>query len=561
MGILARKAVEGYGGGELMLVDGASKELKTLMVMGVASTETSMLFYNGAQTQDITKIPSDRAINNIGYGFMGINSSKTLSNYVSVDVVNNIKKQYSPSSKPANFYDASFAPWGVLMSAKHQHNDIKAYLTRASTKKLISDIADDWGIKANKEEFSSTVAFFIAQAHYHGAVVDDYEGYVNFYAALFHASSDNDSERSFSKWSIVDVDNANFSESAFRPSVVGADGKNSLHLVSTPASLKSSSKGTKIAVNGKELTEPVWKFLWSKYSDKKGMQVAWKLCQSYSARSGYISDRVLNFHYGFNSFVQASRIEKLLGSKIIISDFKGSIGKANAILDGVGTDEFLKSWYSKNSGNSKAIKHMDSLRSAWGSSSAMENQRSPANAQGYKDKAYSVPFYGQGKYYQETFGELLWHPNGGTFNRNGCMVYSHAYVASALTGKLINPAEMGSIMVATNTLVSVGVVGGSMPNVYTKLGLKAKVYGSGVSSMDTLLKEVESGGLAIVRVHAGLFTQSENHYIVITGMVKNEKGEKMYSIYTSSSVVQSKQLYKASTLKSNMHRDATVIRK
>ena len=100
----------------------------------------------------------------------------------------------------------------------------------------------------------------------------------------------------------------------------------------------------------------------------------------------------------------------------------------------------------------------------------------------WKMGKYGVPFYAQistenGKY-GEDFGQMLWHPEASstnTYNSSGCMIYAHAYAASAMTGKIINPAEMGAMMIVKGSLTDVGCIGDKMSSVYSSLGLNSEM--------------------------------------------------------------------------------------
>lgn len=809
LGILARKAAEGYGGGELMMTEGATLDMRVAFLMGVASTETSMRFYTGGQNSDITKIPSTIASNSSGYGFMGISSAKSLGSYYGASTVSAIQKAYKPSSPPA--YPAAYAPYGVAMSAKHHQQDFAANTGTKSTKAQIDKIAGQWGIKANKGEFSAMSQFFLAQAEYHGAAKSDYEGLINFFGALFVATSDNDAERTFSKWTLKEASTTSgndFSESGIRNSFVGAGGKDSLAGRADTSGLKNGGN-TKILLNGKEIGVPVWKYLGDKYMGTAGFKQAWADVKMYSARGGGgIGARVLNFHYGFNSYIQAKRIESILAKKmnivgqasptapsttvpadgdtppttlppvetapsdndpksltvlvnketklpsdykpdlvrpnvafsfgdakeeksmmrkeagtaleemfagakkekvtlyavsgyrsyarqeelykakikevgeekaktivappgtsehqtglvmdisskghkfalnekfetttegkwlkanahkygfilrypkgkeaitgyiyepwhfryvgkdlatklftdnktldehikenppkpatpppssgdncveegeggdtvnVVPGNFKPTPGKGQATINGKTTEEYLKDYY-KRASPSKIV-YLNGLKQHFGTSSFLSTKGNPASAAGYVDKDFGVPFYGQWKGYTETYGTTSYVPGGNTFYISACMIYSYAYAASAMTGKMINPAEMGAIIHANDGFLGNLIYTRKLPAIYKQMGISAQVVenGSSFAGFDSTLAK---GGVVVIRTRPGpeKFTSSQ-HFQVITGKT-TKNGTTYYNMYTSSKHQQSMVTYTKAQIQRNMHKDALLV--
>lgn len=571
LGVFARKAAEGYGGGALMQTDGITLNQRVIFLLGVSSTESSMRFYSGGKILDISKYPGDvYKKSQVAYGIMGINVNKTLASYYSGGIVSTIKSQYKPETSPE--YDASYLPYGVAMSAKHHDGDFRANASTKSTKQLIDKIAGDWGIKANEKEFSVMTQVFLAQAEYHGASKSDYEGLIDFFGALFTASSTDDSKRSFSNWSLKlasSTSGNDFSESGIRKSFMGSGGKNSLDNVSTPTSLTGLGN-TKVLLNGQELTVPVWSYLWSMFSTNNGMKKAWSDAQHYSAQSGGLGDRPLNFHYGFNSFLQAKRIELLLAKKMDIvgtSDpsedcssttgtFKVTKGKSQAIIDGKPTESLIEDWFKTHSGSQAS--QMRNVQAQWGTSSFLSDPKSGAIKGKYIDKVHAVPFYGQSTKYNESYLTLPYVAGGNSFLISACMIYSYAYSASALTGKLINPAEMDSIIIASGGFTGNLVYTSKIPSVMKRMGLQAQSVQSGRtwSNFDATL---DKGGVVVIRVTSGPehFTSSE-HFMVITGK-QNKDGKTYYSVYTSSSHIQSMTLYTKDQLLRNMWKDALLV--
>lgn len=570
LGILASRTLQGYGGEPLFYMDGASDSLRLAMLIGVSSTETGMNLYRGDQSKNILEYPSDIPLNSSGYGLFGISGSKKLESYFGDSIVTKtLRSMYKPKVPPA--YEAAYFPWGMAMSAKHLQNDLKDTVLKSKNQELIKTILSDYGIKANRDELIPFISFCLAQAEYHGASESEYAAYINFLVAFYAATSDKDEERSLSKWSLQ---GSSYAESAFRKAVLGDVDHRNIDRYRLPTDLPFSNPSTKLLLNGQPLQESLWSFLWKKFGHKEGFKQAWEMARDFASRDSNARDRVLNFHYGINSYLQGTRIINTLKSKLVGSplggQFRTTPGKGQAIVNGKTSEQLLDEWLKGK--DAKVVQYMNELRSYWGTSAYLTNEENLARKVGYKDIKYGVPFYGQGRSYLEGYGSLFWHwskpsdrEGPWTFNRNGCMVYSASYAASALTGRLINPPEMAALMMIHGILTDGGIIVSESPKLYYQMGLQAEYLPSGVNGKAKIDETLRKGGVAIVRVTsksykatAGFFTSSENHFIVITGLI-NKDGGTYYSVYSSSDAYKSKQVYTWDFLQNNMHRDAVIV--
>lgn len=584
IGILSRNALDGYGGMELMKTEGVTKGDRIALLMGVSSIEDGMNYYTGTE-KSVIDYPTERKPNNgfnpQSYGMMGLNVHKKLNNYFDNKVITNIKKAYTPKTSPS--YEAQYAPYGLAMSAKHQTTDMTSNVLRKENKALLNKIADDWGIKANRAEFIGVTQIFLAQTHYHGAQIKEYNAYANFFAALFHLTSENDEERTFARWSVETKKDKtpSYAEGSggFRTLVIGTGTYGMLDNAGTPDKLTASSAPTSyIALNGEDIKEPLWKYVYQHTARKDLFNISWNKAVEFSKTAGDnpsgwgVGARVLNFHYGFNSYLQGKRIEKLLASKMDIigepnkgegcqsnptrGNFKATPGKGQAVINGKTTKEYMEEYYKKTS-KSKA-EYLKGLEQYWGTSSYIQDKNNSAFKGGYVDKKFGVPFYGQWSGYKETWGYAPYVPNGNTFYISACMIYAYSYAASAMTGTLINPAEMGSIIHANEGFLGNLIYTRKLPDVYKQMGIQAKVVENGVSfaGFDETL---EKGGVVVIRTRPGpqKFTTSQ-HFQVITGIEK-KNGKTYYHMYTSSSHKQSVDLYTKAQLVNNMHKDALLV--
>lgn len=589
LGILASKSIKGYDGKSLLNVKELEHNQKVLMAIGLASTETSMIFYSGGAKGDLFKDPSNIGANSSGYGMLGLSYEATLKGYYEGnEAEKKIRSLYSSSTSFSP--DARFLPYGMAMSVKHQDRDLNAYILKKDTDALFAKVGKEWGFGDKSfKEFKGYSSMLLAQSHYHGMAKKEYEVFMNFFAALLHVTSDNDDDRSYSKWSLKE--GSTYDESSFRNTVMGSGGKTGLRGKSNPSQVTGLGK-TKLLLNGKELTVPLWNFLGTKYVNGTGFSKSWSYVTSLSGSATGTGARVLNFHYGFNSLLQATRIEQDLASKmgivgesqvqtvckdgstaeavdVKVGDFKETPGKGQSIIAGKPFDAWLDG--KVKSGNGGAIWANNYLKKDMGTSSVLNGKNSRVKALNYTDKRFGVPFYGQGGSYVEIYGEKRYSPSGPTFNLAGCAVYSHAYATSALTGRLVNAAEMGALLTIYGNMTPDGALNkGAFKSMYSDLGLKSAFYDSGRSVLvpssqgkgvgKDIPSTLKAGGVAVVRFATGEFAKGiPNHFLVLTG-VETKNGKDYYSMYTSVNISQSNQVYtREHLLNRGMHSTAVLV--
>ncbi len=580
MGIALRKAIEGYGG-SVNFSEGGDIDTSVRMALGIGSTENSggLTFFGGAD-KSIVDYPTGQTVNSSGYGFWGLNASRGLDFYwKDATQLAAIKSAYQPVTAPRVTID--YAPYAAAMSVKHLQADFSSYLQRDTTIALVNQHMDTWGIQANREKVSLQVRMMLTQAHYHGAEVKEYPYYIDFLLAAYVATSDNDAERSYSKWVMTSATN-DTSESSMRKNIMGSTKFADLDTLSTPDQMQKASSSSQLLLNGQELDKPLWAFLWSKYSDKPGFQASWQQARTFAAMYAATPGtgkqaRVLNFHYGFNSLVQANSIVDRMAAKIskpstssisvanrpAPGKFQETPGKGQAVINGMSTEDYIKGWYAGLGSATKAW--VDMVRPTWGTSSYLKGKGAAISA-GYKDLEFGVPFYGQSSGYQEEYNSMQYAPNGsGSFGKLACMVFSTAYGVSALTGNMVNTPEMSTLLYKDGLLPN-GMAVGSMPAWITKsFGLKSEyvenITASG--SFEKMIAEVKQGGIAVVRVTASRgdtkFTKNA-HFMVING-VTEKNGKEYYNIYTSSMVDKSMQVYTKEQLMTTLWRNAFSMRK
>lgn len=553
LGILVKKSLDGYGNGRPKIKGGTLElryadnddEFMHKFFLGIASVETGMSFYENSTRQDnILVVPSDKSPNSAGYGTLGLNKNNTLAAETEQGVIDRLLKEYP---RPAGLgREIDYYPWGVTMSISHLTGKWSLSKTFQKNMGKVDEIIDSWGIVKGKEEVKMFINGFTTLAQYHGAYQSHYEAYINFWCALYVYSGDSDETRSFSNYGLYydpqKTSGIDYTESSFRRAFMGAGGKNGFHNVTNAKDLAATSSNTVITLNGQKLTKPVWALLGEKYGNTDGFKVTWAFAQERSSKN---SDHTLNFHYGFNSYLQSERIYKLLQEKLPSTDsatgFDGNAGESNYIMpDGQKAVDYLENWIATSSSSSSIKNHIRSLIPMFGASSYLSNPDAPAKKAGYVDKKYGVPFYGQGESHKEVYRSVKWHPDAPrspkgkipTFSVSGCMVFANAYVMSALEGKLINPAELSAVMITKGALVSGGIVQDKMRQMFKEKGYTTEYYGTAVSNWKRMKDVVEDGALIVFRVKpdaggGNTFTGS-NHFMVINGIERRSGGDIIY---------------------------------
>lgn len=576
--MLCKQTADGSLTGEKL---GSNPEASMVFLLGLSSIETSMQFYSKLHNStNILETPSDKVENSKGYGVCGLHYTDILSKYYKSESVEKIKSIYKPKTQPA--YEIRYYPYAVPMSSKHLDDKMKDYVYIKETQDKIEAVMNDFGITENRDELKTIIEWCLGQAQYHGALKSEHEAYITFLCAMWQASSDDPSSRRMTNYTYK---SASYSESSIRHTFTGIyhyidhTGKTYNHIIQAgnPSNIRLCPKcSSRILLNGKELEKPMWAFLWDKFGNsgdpkiKKRMDAMWDEVAQICSYTGGAKDRILNFHYGINAYIQGSTIVNNISGKltgtpsnntdIVAGSFKPTKGKGQGVWEGKSVETIINDYLKSHP---SASSFLNGLKPHFGTAKNATPNTSVAGVV-WKPIKFKVPFYGQGSRFGESYGTLKYHPNGDTFNYSGCMVYAHAYAMSAMTGRLINPAELSAMMYMGGYFNGSGLIYGSkMPSLYKKLGLNAEVlpdlngsnWKSNWSKVDACL---DKGGVAVVRATGSPYASGSNHYLVITSRVDGGS-EKMYSMYTSTNVPQTNGLHSESTLKANLHREITLV--
>lgn len=552
---------------------------------GLFAIESSAEFYaNNKNVHNILEVPTDkRGINSSGYtGNFQVSASTSLGDWYNDEAnkyakvyIQELKNKYKPTvdaSIPR--LDLYYIPYSSAISVAEAHHKIaEQSIASDRTVKEAYRLMDVFGVKEKRDELLNYLIWALAQAEYHGADEVEYTSYMAFWIAMYVSTSDVDSERDMSKWG---SNSSSYSASPTRKMVLGNKNFMFMDHYNTPVDIKYTGSDGYLTLNGTPINKSLWEFLWEKYSDVPDFAKAWKLTvelasiHDNSQKADGRCARVLNFVYGMNSYLQGTRImEKVTGkltgtpsggTNVIAGEFKETPGKGQGNWGGKTAETVVSDYVAKNTGMKS---YMDSLIATFGTANNTKQGEKVAGDV-WKPAKFAVPFYGQGNRYGETYNNLKWYPNTETYGVSGCMVYAHAYAASAISGLLINPAEMGAIMITKGALGSGGISSGEMPKVYSLLGLQSKVLpdfnGSNWSSNWSQVDEcLDKNGVAVVRATGEPYASGENHFIVITGKTLDSSGKKMYSMYTSTNVPQTNSLHSEATLKANLHRGVVLV--
>lgn len=544
------------------LTYGEDNSIALRFAVGLASTESGGEFFiRDADSRNIlTNITDKTDITATGHsGVFGLRSTRVLSDYFPQSFVDVLRARYTPDRVSVNpTTDVLFIPWASAMSLRHLRFKIdEQTITRVSTFEIADRLMDSFGIVANRDYLMDFLIWNLATAQYHGASSSEWESYMAFVCAVFAATSENDELRSFSRWGIVAN---NFSESTMRQLILGSTPMQRIDHFPNASLLPRSTTSAYLTLNGVRLEKPLWAFLYSRYGTMPEMRNAWALARTFAQATdntdighGMVA-RVLNFHYGLNSYLQGSRVINKITSKLTGGVFRGTAGVGQGIWDGLSIEDYLAR--SESALKDRALR----LRPYWGTARYM-SAKTIGRVRWEPDK-WGVPFFRQGGG-TESFGRVLWGARGSTFDRDGCMLYSYAYVASALTGRLINPPEIASIMYVNGALIDGGVVLSRIGSVFEKLGLTYENVrmssDQGVQSTEHNFNLVwgridatlEQGGLAVVMGGAP-WADGVNHFFVVTDK-RTVDGRTKYRVYTSSNVTQTMTWWDRSAFVTTLH--------
>lgn len=458
---------------------------------------------------------------------------------IPTEVIAEIKAKYKNEKKGLN---TTYYPYASMVSIAHQVGKIQEQrLGNAEMLGKIEEIAKSYGIKANIPKMQSEMVGMMMQTAYHGVRYVNLEDYYSFLCAVWAYSSDVDAERGFHHYS-------------FRTSGGGLDlssmsGHASIMGGGTSAIYKAGGVG-KVSGNvllhkdGVKLRLPLWAELNEKYKENPYFARAAKKAYTHS-ENGAI---VINFHYGLVSYLEGKQIMEYLRGKLPAST--GGEGNGEGFKEGK-LGEIQGPWNDR-----KMIEYLEKSKNKkyYGSAYAVENKdKKMSGGMTYEDwrkgSKWGVPYYRQSSRVVESkvgYGSMK-------LGLNGCHVFMNAYIASGLTGTLINPTEMMDAMVYSRSLQPNGYYNNTYTDVNNVMGYLGiymmrgdmrkgsvggedrveieKVVGKFSSKIgkaewkDKVDKLLERDGMVGLSMGNGKtdkgykFTSDVNHYIVLTEKV------------------------------------------
>lgn len=585
LGILINQAITGYDTKKRVLdLPTPSIDVDIAMFLGKLSTEQSMVIYpeKDLPNKNVFQHPYMATESNAGFVNFGISKNDTPRNYTSVagkDVVDALYRLY-PSPTGSYSYPANYYPWATFMSVAHiagkvdyANGFLKNKGELGAHEDRLMKVIEAWGISEKRRmELYTMLYYFLLQAHYHGVSQTEYEHYFNFWCALYYVSGDSDDTRSLYNWELEDLTNKDedafpaVPEYKFRKIFIGSEGMNDPKW-KHHTELKLGDNSIRMKLNGRVLEEPVWKFIMSESnmstypeSRRVAMEEAWQELKKMSGYSGNMQTRTLNFHYGFNSFIQGKAIIEILEKKVVPLRseivYGGKNPEGNATFTIGGQTYTTRRYYEevkKSQLPDDAVTIINNLINYFGVSAYEQGEDSKAEAlrEAYplESDPYQVPFQRQSANI-ELYGGQPWSTrrdkNGGwTFSRNGCMIYSVAYVLTAKTRIGINPPETAALMYMTNSLSSGGLLRSGLPTLFGLFGLKVKEVSNirATSTWDKIDETLLNGGLVIAKFSdPPIASRGSDHFVVINKLIE-ENGTKKYRMYSSSDVSDSLKLW------------------
>lgn len=565
------------------LMGGLSFDAANRVFRGIPAVESSFYIFGPSDTtHDVLKDMTDSSENDAYIGPHQISSSASIdySEYYKFwdgeNFVNSWKQKYP---KPdSSVKDHFWMPYSVAMSIMHTLN-MGSYGRLDSTvqgyddfETFINASMDHFGIQANREECFQYIRALMSVACYlqgQGMAFINYNtgsgggaARINYLCAVFAASSDDDSKRSFNNYSII-LNNETlykYAEGAgsLREWLIGSQGYNST--ISDIGSLEiGSGKNPRIKVENTELSVPLMRYIYEKYKDDPYMTDTWSHIKSVSGQ--YLS----SYHYGLACLLQGNHIVAELGISAPITsggytddcecvetgnsgNYVGNID-INNIQAGVPQGPWSETV--KN----KLLTYNDNLKKSFGAVNSITNPDTQLTNLGMtveewrQQTKWGIPYFKQSDSTIESGNSAMSAQNwiyslSNSMGSYGCHLYMHSYILSCLTSSVITPTEFMCGLDALGKRYPGGLNAFSYYiSAYHDLGLKSIYYSGslagdisdfesyfGLTSAElssnessTLQKVVDTvlskNGIIGFAGGTDTFTVNTNHYVVLTEKV------------------------------------------
>ena len=523
-------------------------------LFGFSATETGMQFNN--DDKDVLEYPSKIEKNSAGYAFLGLHYDNIfdgtyryngLSNglgtrMLTESFVSNWKSKYIPKETP--IYDNNFVPYGVAtQSGAFATSYLGSHYDNVVSK--FPAIMDKYGIKANRDKLVAFAQLFAGAGYYHTDKGSVNENVFSLWCALWSATSEIDSNRSFDHIKII-YDNG-YRESSARPYIVGSGGDNITYKIgqNMPGYFK---------INGEEISTTLWEWVANNCSNKEYFnETALVWLNEYSG-----STLILNGHYGLLAYLMGNKIVEDLGGAAPVTS-GGSVEDCECYEVGVSSNvgeidiTTLQKGVIQGDWPEDVKKKMESYgwTQYFGYSYATDNPNAKLSSTGQtfeewrQGTKWKVPYQSQ---YMTSLEPGRGVVKQGSINYgNSCHVYMSSYIASALTGKFINLPEMFAALRATGgtsfgyfcntkayvTFEKLGIYWSGMKSDGTMVKGSSKsdcpqIYPEGNTVQEKVNAVLDAGGIVGVSTETGHYTSS-GHYFVIT-----ERNGDKYKTYSAS---------------------------
>lgn len=555
--ILTQRSLNGYGQTskytEVLGADVSDTMFK--MSLGVQTTETNWQMYASKQERRTKDVWLDASTVDLKGGIQGpyqMSQGWTLS-ILPKKLRQALQKEYKNERKQSVRH---YYPYATAISVVGTYNKMSEQ--GLATEKYLSifrELAPKFGITTDYKRFEAEAVVMLMQTAYLSAPLKgERKGICAFICGVWALSAENPEERGFDNYSL-DYSQGLSISSVLHQQFFGVD-QRGYFTVGTPnrkGGLRELElKKKQIRLNGVLLQKPLVAEVVRKYWEIPSIQTYNRDVLNYSKKGDQF---VLKGVYGIESFLVGKEITEYLKAKI-------PKGAYTSCITDVKKGTIQGEWSQRVRESLQKSKY----KADFGRAYALEN-KSKTIAEDVTYEAWrlstkwGVPYFVQssrvieGKYGK---GDMQ-------LGITGCHVYMNAYIASALTGRVINPIEMMEAMSCTGSLQSNGYYNNTyadVDNVYEELQggfncirgdmkigrilgedkeefekvvgkqTQAHTRGSWQQKVDKILQEGGLVGLSMGsrKIRGHRFTQNANHYIVILG--KEGDSYKVYSYGT-----------------------------
>lgn len=476
-----------------------------------------------------------------------------------------VQKYPKPNSSVKDHF---WMPYSVAMSIMHSLNMGSYGMLNPSVngyddfEAFVNNSMDHFGIQANREEcFQYIRALLSVSCYLQGqsmAFLDYDTGYgggagrINYLCAVFAASSEDDSKRSFNNYSIILNNETRYKyaegSGSLREWLIGSQGYDSY--ISDIGTLEiGGDKNPRIKVENTELTVPLMRYIYDKYKDDPFMSETWTHIK------GSTGQFLSSYHYGIACLLQGNHIVAELGLSAPITS-GGSMDDCECVDTGssgfVGNIDLstLKAGVAQGDWPEDVLNKMSKYgwNEFFGHSYGTDNPNAQLSATGMTYEEWRQSTKWKVPYQNQFVGGSSLEPGYGTVSRpytnsqggtsyikhgNACHIYMSSYIASALTGKFINMPEMYAALMATGgatplfmnvgahvTFEKLGICFSGMKKDGTLIEGTSKsecsiIYPKGNTIQEKINAVLDAGGIVGVSTEKGNYTES-GHYFVIT---------------------------------------------